>query len=123
MYVFISENSRYAIRDRNLIINGDENLGGRFVYISDKELISILRKYKIPVKKGATLDKKIGDEILAALENEDMDPQKIGGRYFALIEKNGQDVYSIFCSSPIKEIKDEEGSGLELQLSDDNALK
>jgi len=114
MLVFSSKNSTYNLDGENLIRDGDENLGSRFVYTSLEKIISVLEEYGINPKHARIPDKKTGDEIMAALEGKDMDPQETGGKYFALIDNN-RGSYSIFCSGKILKIKDDDEPELKLK--------
>jgi len=121
MDVYKSKNSEYYIENGELVRvykGKKQNLGERFVYVLTKNLVSISKEHGINLNKTDTIDTLIGDKFMVALEDKDMNPNEVGGRYLVLQEGLGD--YSFFCGGKIiekKEFKPEEES--ELRLADD----
>ena len=70
MTAYISNNSEYQIKEGDLIrtINGNtQKLGSDFSYISEENIVKVLKDKKISLKQLNNLDTLVGESILDSL--------------------------------------------------------
>jgi hypothetical protein len=87
---------------------GKNTSWGKAAYVSARTLEDFMKDYQISIENRRPIKKHIGDAFIDKLKKEEMEKNKIGGRFVALVANERPDFYNLNWSGEIVEISSRE---------------